>query len=321
MSTTIPSITLEEHFTSEAASKVYGSASSDFGPAIGAKLTSLSTSRLADMDAGGVARQVLSHTPFRTAPSPKLCVAINDELHAAVDAHQDRFAGFASLPMQEPHAAAAELRRTVKELGFVGALVDTHSEGVFYDGSEWDVVWEMAQELDVPIYMHPCFASEEMMRINYRGNYPEIVAVGLGAFVFGWHVETGLHFLRLFAAGVFDRFPHLKLLLGHMGETIPYMMQRQERATGRWSHLKRPLREVWRSNVWVTTSGTFDTTPLALLLKVSPLHHVLFSVDYPFSSTEMGKKYIEEIEEQGLLKGEDLKAFVSGNAAKLLRIS
>lgn len=129
-----------------------------------------------------------------------------------------------------------------------------------------------------------------------------------------------LHFLRLLAAGVFDRFPRLKLLLGHMGELLPYMMQRQEKATGRWTHLKRRLREVWRTNVWVTTSGMFDTTPLECLLKVSPSDHVLFSVDYPFSDTETGKKFIEEIEGQGLLKGDDLRAFVHGNAAKLLKL-
>ena len=191
MTTPIPCITLEEHFASEAATKVYGPADAGFGPAIGARLSSLSTMRLADMDAGGVARQILSHTPFPTAPTPALCASINDELAAAVKAHPNRFTGFATLPMTEPRAAAAELKRTVTELGFVGALVDAHSEGVFYDGSEWDGFWGAAQALDVPIYLHPCYASEDMMRINYRGNYSEDVAKSLGAWVFGWHVEAG----------------------------------------------------------------------------------------------------------------------------------
>lgn len=129
-----------------------------------------------------------------------------------------------------------------------------------------------------------------------------------------------LHFLRLFAAGIFDRFPHLKLVLGHMGETIPYMLKRQEAATGRWTHLTRPLSEVWRSNVWVTTSGMFDTAPLTVLLSVCPSDHVMMSIDYPFSATEKGRAFVEEIEKQGLLTGEALKAFSSGNAAKLLRL-
>jgi predicted TIM-barrel fold metal-dependent hydrolase len=191
MTSLAPFITLEEHYTSEAATKFYGGKAPSFGPAIGPKLSSISDSRLEDMDAGSVGRQILSHTPFISAPSPSLCTAINNELHAAVSAHPDRFSGFASLPMAEPGAAAAELTRTVKELGFLGALVDTHSEGVFYDSPEWDVVWAAAQELDVPIYLHPCFASDEMMRINYRGNYGEDIAISLGAFVFGWHAETG----------------------------------------------------------------------------------------------------------------------------------
>jgi predicted TIM-barrel fold metal-dependent hydrolase len=191
MSSLSPFITLEEHYTSEAATKFYGTKAPNFGPSIGPKLDSISTSRLTDMDAGGVGRQILSHSPFITDPSPTLCTAINDELHAAVKAHPDRFSGFASLPMAEPHVAAAELTRAIKELGFVGTLIDAHSEGVFYDGPEYDVFWEAAQELDVPVYMHPCFASEEMMRINYRGNYGEDIAISLGAFGFGWHAETG----------------------------------------------------------------------------------------------------------------------------------
>jgi len=105
-----------------------------------------------------------------------------------------------------------------------------------------------------------------------------------------------------------------------MGELLPFMMKRQERATGHWKHLQRPLREVWRANVWVTTSGMFDTTPLECLFKVSPPDHVLFSIDYPFSDNETGKKFVEEIEEKGLLMGDELEAFVHGNAAKLLRI-
>lgn len=117
---------------------------------------------------------------------------------------------------------------------------------------------------------------------------------------------------------MFDRFPRVKILLGHMGEMLPYMMQRQEKATGRWQHLSRPLRDVWRTNVWVTTSGLFDTAPLACLIKVSPLDHVLFSIDYPFSDTEIGQRFVEDIENEGLIKGDDLKGFVRGNAVKLL---
>lgn len=144
------------------------------------------------MDAGNVGRQVLSHTPFTSDPPPELCREINDELHTAILAHPTRFSGFATLPMHNPQEAAKELTRCIKDLGFVGTLVDCHAEGKFYDGKEYDVFWKTAEELNVPVYIHPCFASEEMMKTNYRGEgYGEDVAVALSAYVFGWHVETG----------------------------------------------------------------------------------------------------------------------------------
>ena len=187
----IPLFTLEEHYTSKPAVKIYGDPTSLFGPAIGPKLTELADGRLEDMNEAGVKKQILSHTPFLDAPNLELCREINDELHAAVQVHPDRLVGFASLPMHKPADAAKELERAVKGLGFVGALIDTHTEGVWYDGDEYDVVWQTACALDVPIYLHPCFASEEMLNVNYRGNYPDTVAKSLGAFVFGWHTETG----------------------------------------------------------------------------------------------------------------------------------
>lgn len=188
---TIPLLTLEEHFTSHAATAA-GLHNPDFPGATRAKLRSLAEQRLGDMAAGGVTRQVISHTPFRSPPSASLCRAINDELAAAVAAHADRFSGFASLPMLDPPAAAAELKWAVEELGFVGALVDNHAAGTWYDGREYDVLWEQAVALDVPIYLHPSFATEGMMDVNYRSPaYDEKVAGMLAGPVFGWHVEAG----------------------------------------------------------------------------------------------------------------------------------
>lgn len=187
-----PSITLEEHYTSQASTAHYGSKTINFGGPITSKLTSLSESRLKDMDSGNVGRQILSHSPFPSDPPPVLCTAINDELHAAIQKHPTRYSGFATLPMHDPNAAAKELTRCIKELGFVGTLVDCHAEGKFYDGKEYDVFWKTAEELDVPVYIHPCFASEDMMKASYRSeSYGDDVAMGLSAFVFGWHVETG----------------------------------------------------------------------------------------------------------------------------------
>ena len=184
-----PLITLEEHYSSTTA--VAAPQLTTWGEDMANKLTSLSDRRLQDMDAGFISHQIISHTPLKEAPTPSQCRAINDELHAAVKAHPTRFSGFANLPMLHPAEAAAELRRTVKELGFVGALVDNHSEGTFYDAERFLPIWDEAQKLDVPIYLHPSFATDHMLELNYRGNYSEEVAVQLSNHVFGWHTETG----------------------------------------------------------------------------------------------------------------------------------
>ena len=319
MASTVPLLTLEEHFSAPDILDIPQLV--QWGEVITEKLTSLSTGpRIPDMDADGVARQVISHTPFPSAQPPDICRAINDKLHAAVRDRPERFSGFACLPMTYPEEAAAELRRAVQELGFVGALVDNHTQGIFYDDARFDAVWEAAQGLDVPVYLHPSFASEAMMEIEYRGNYSDTVAGNLSEHVFGWHTETGLHFLRLFAAGMFDRFPRVKIVVGHMGETIPFMLDRQALVTRAWGYLERDLMTVWRENIYVTSSGMFDTPPLRCLLAYTPLEHVMFSVDYPFSSNEQGREFVEKVESQGVLTGEDLKKFVSGNAESLLRI-
>lgn len=269
------------------------------------------------MDAGGVNFQVISHGPLDAPAS--ICIQANNELAEAISKNPTRLAGFATLPMGEPVAAAAELERCVKTLGFVGTLVDSHFEGEHYDDEKFWPVFEKAQELDVPVYIHPTFASEEMMGY-FKGNYADDVAVALSAFGWGWHSDTGLHVLRLFAAGVFDRFPRLKIVIGHMGELLPFQLERIFPQSERWGKRERGLREVWMESIWVTTSGMFSLAPLACLLQTTSVDHVLYSVDYPFSSNEKGKAFVEEIEKSGLLKGEDMEKFAYKNAESLLKV-
>ena len=185
----IPLIALEEHYCSP--DLIDGAPHAMYGGQIGDKLISLSDRRISDMNTGGVSRQVMSHTPFRKAPTPEACYLANTQLSNAVRDNPDRLSAFAALPMLYPKEAAEELRRAVRELHLVGALVDNHSQGTFYDDSKFDPVWEVAQELDVPIYLHPSFASDAMMQVNYTGNFPEAVGSALARNVFGWHTETG----------------------------------------------------------------------------------------------------------------------------------
>ncbi|KAL1852670.1 hypothetical protein Plec18170_005803 [Paecilomyces lecythidis] len=314
----LPFITLEEHYVSFKVREVesvdhYAS----FPQHIVTKLQSLDEERIQDMDNGKVSIQVVSHGP---GDRPlHLCVLANDDLASAISRHPNRLAGFAMLPMNEPAAAAEELERCVRKLGFVGALVDNSTaDGATYDDERFWSVFAKAQELDVPIYIHPTFAADDIMD-HYRGNYDESIALALSAYGWGWHSETALHILKLYASGLFDRLPKLKIVIGHMGEMLPFQLERVIAVSARWGR-ERGLREVWKENIWITTSGMFALPPLACLLQTTSIEHVLYSVDYPFSMNEKGLQFFEEIEKSGLIKGEDFEKFAFRNAEDLLRV-
>lgn len=204
--------------------------------------------------------------------------------------------------------------------GFVGALVDNHTDGCFYDGASYDDFWAEAVALDVPVYLHPTWPSEAMHRALYAGGALEAnpqAAMAIGAFGFGWHASTATTVLRLLAAGVFDRHPALKVVIGHSGELLPYMFARINRSSGLFG-VQRSFEEVMHSNVWITTSGMFDVHSLRCLLGVMPLERVLFSVDYPFSDNGLGKQYLDRIRQEKILDDDQLEAFAYGNAKKLL---
>jgi predicted TIM-barrel fold metal-dependent hydrolase len=227
-------------------------------------------------------------------------------------------AGFAMLPMNDPTAAAKELERCVRDLRFVGALVDNHVHGEFYDNKRFWTIFEKAEELDVPMYIHPSFALEDHFD-HYKGDYNDKMAFLLSTAGWGWHSETALSILKLFASGFFDRFRKIKIVIGHMGEMIPFQLERIITITESWG-MSRRLREVWRENIWITTSGMFAMAPLACLLQTTSIDRVLYSVDYPFSSNEKGLAFIEEIQKSGLLSEEDLEKFAYRNAEKLLGV-
>ncbi|KAK9235943.1 hypothetical protein V1525DRAFT_239848 [Lipomyces kononenkoae] len=313
----LPFITLEEHYVSSASKDLPHDAFANFPREIMDKLECVNEKRIREMDSGEVSLQVISHGPLDAPLS--VCIKANDELALAVSKNPNRFAGFAMLPMCEPIAAAEELARCVNDLGFVGTLIDNHLDGQFYDDECFWPVFEKAQELDVPIYLHPTFATEDMLK-HYKGNYSDETAVALSAFGWGWHVETGLHILRLYISGLFDRFPRLKIIIGHMGELLPFQLNRIFPQAGRWAKHERSFKEVWESNIWVTTSGMFSLAPLSCLLRTTSIEHVLYSVDYPFSTNERGKEFVEEIRKSGLMTEGELEMFAFKNAEKLLKV-
>ena len=277
--------------------------------------------RLKSMDETGVTMQVLSGS----GPGPDLVpgpdgVAIarelNDHLAQAVARHPDRFAGFASLPMQSPDACPAELVRAVKELGFLGALINGTTEGRFLDHPSYDGLLAAAVELDVPIYIHPHIPPESV-RNAYFSNLPEGAGRVLETAGWGWHSETAVHVLRLVVSGTLDRHPRLKLIIGHMGEMLPMMMARADDVfAADIDHLKRPVSRTILDQVWITTSGIFDEPPFLAALLTFGIDRIMFSIDYPYSANSLGRRFLDRI----ALSPADMAKLSHGNADALLKL-
>ena len=315
---TPPLVALEEHFDSDIF-KSKDALHANLPPHLLERLSDLTDLRIREMDAGGIFMQVVSHIGLMPTP-PSDCVRANDKLASACSTHPNRLAGFAVLPMEDPSAAAAELERTVRQHGFLGALINNHlQDGTMYDDTSFWPVFAKAVELDVPIYIHPNYPGSDLENY-YTGNFPKMAGIMMSTAAWGWHSDCGLHILKLFASGLFDKFPALKVVIGHMGEMIPYMLERTIHSTRTWGKFERDLRTVWKENIWVTTSGLFTLPPLRCLLETTPVEHVMFSLDYPFSGPEIGKQFVEDIEKSGLLTKEQLKDFCHGNAERLLKI-
>jgi predicted TIM-barrel fold metal-dependent hydrolase len=314
-----PAVTLEEHYVSPSIGQSNAQLYDAFSHQICDKLRDLGAERLANMDAGGVSLQIITHGPG--VGGVEQCRAANDYLAAAVARNPSRFAGFATLPMGEPREAALELERCVREHRFVGALVENHYEGRYYDAEFFWPVFEMSEKLETALYIHPSFPEGDLVSY-YKGNYDKDAELALGSFGLGWHVDTGLHVLRLFAAGIFDRFPRLQVVIGHMGELLPYQLERILRVEGRgvFGKRKRGLREVWDNSISITTSGMFSLSPMACMLRNTKVERILYSVDYPFSSNQDGLKFLEELRASGLVTEDQLECIAYKNAERLLKV-
>jgi predicted TIM-barrel fold metal-dependent hydrolase len=289
--------------------------------------------RIRDMDAAGIDMQVLSHVQpgAQILKDPKksieLCREINDWLRDVIRAYPARFAGFAMLPTQSPGDAAEELERTVKELGFKGALINGHTNGKYMDDDSFSVLFERAQSLDVPIYIHPTDPPQAIIDTYYRG-YSIPLVTG-----WGWPVETGTHLLRLMCAGVFDRYPRLKIIVGHMGELIPYCLSRVNVAltVGTWlvagmeKKEKRLISTVgmqknvlyyMHENVFMTSSGVFDQPVFDCALAMLGIDNLMFSVDSPLRDNF---EAIDFLRGARLSQG-DKEKFSHGNAETVLKL-
>jgi hypothetical protein len=277
--------------------------------------------RLKSMDEAGITVQVLSVAGpgadlVPGAEGVAMARETNDHLAKAIASHPDRFAGFANLPMQNPDAIAVELRRAVKELGFLGAMVNGTTEGRFLDDPQYDELLAAAVELDVPVYIHPHIPPEPV-RLAYFSSLPEGAARVLETAGWGWHSETAVHLLRMVVAGTLDKHPRLKLIIGHMGEMLPMMMARIDAVFQHDSdHLQRPITRAIQDQVWLTTSGIFDQPPFIAALQTFGIDRILFSVDYPFAPNAAGRKFLNNV----ALSPADMVKLTHGNADALLKL-
>ena len=319
-------IAIEEHFSTPqcqaAAKKVTDQVfASPLMAGIGQKLLDLGEGRLSDMDAAGIDLQVLSLTGIgldRLDPATGTSLAreCNDALAAAVRAHPDRFAGFAYLALQDPEGAAAELERCVTRLGFKGAMISGTINGRFLDDPSFQPVLAAAEKLGVPIYLHPGPPPPDVFKAYFSG-LPAGVGGALSTAGWGWHAENGLHSLRLVASGVFDRFPKLQLIIGHMGENIPFSLARaEERLTPVTSHLQRRVSDYFHANFHITTSGYFALQPLLCALTVFGADRIIFAVDYPYSPNTAGRNFLNIAP----LSPDDLEKIAHLNAERLLKL-
>ncbi len=285
-------------------------------------LADLGDTRIADMDASGITVQVLSVAGpgadlVPGQPGIELARAYNDALADACARHPDRYRGFAHLPMLAPEAAADELERTVKDLGFHGVLVNGATEGRFLDDPAFEPILARAEALDLPIYIHPGIPAEAVRNAYYDG-LPGNFGFTMALAAWGWHAETAIHTLRLVLSGALDRHPGLKIVIGHMGEALPFMLDRIDETTAAEAkaRLRRSVRQTILDQVWITTSGFFTMVPFMAALMSFGVDRILFSVDYPFASNARARAFLDALP----VSPADRAKIAHGNADRLLRL-
>ncbi len=320
-------ITLEEHFAMPGFFDGPGRALKNRAEKVGgryanliARLCDVGAKRLAEMDAAGIDMQVLSLTApgveqLDAAEAAALAREANDYVADAVKNHPSRFAAFAAVPTPAPEQAAAELERRVRS-GFKGAAVNGHNRGRYLDDTFYWPLLECAQALDVPLYLHPTPPPAAVLD-TYYGGFAPLLSEMLAGGGWGWHIETAVHVIRLIAGGVFDRFPKLQVVIGHMGEGLPFMFQRLDIIPAAVTGLQRQFKDYLRDNVHYTFSGfNFPPAFLDLLLELGGVDRIMFSADHPYQSMPAARAFLEQVPVSAAAK----ERIAHGNAEKLLNL-
>lgn len=317
-----PKIALEEHFMHPDFADYWAETMPNISPNLFGKaratLDDFGEQRLSSMDMIGVEKSILSlagpgvQAEKNTSTAIDLAKKVNDFLADQISQRPDRYGGFAHLAMQDPSQAADELERCVRDLGMQGAMINGQTNGIYLDHDCYEPFWERVSALQVPVYIHPNNPPEHADMYNA---HPELWGP-----VWSWTVETATHALRLVFSGTFDRHPGARLVLGHLGETLPYLLWRLD---SRWEisnrgdmKLEMKPSDYFKKNIWMTTSGMCADAPLRCALDMVGADRIMFSVDYPFERSDEAGKWIEaapitDIERQKICHS---------NAAALLKI-
>jgi hypothetical protein len=318
-------ITLEEHFATpeffdgparfvkERAEKIGGRYSIVLD-----RLCDVGAKRVAEMDAASIDMQVLSLSApgveqMETADAIPMARDTNDYLEDAIKNYPARFAGFAAVPTGAPEQAAKELEHRVRQ-GFKGAVINGHNRGRYLDNQFYWPILECAAALNVPIYLHPTPPPQPVIDISYGGFAPMVTDMLAGG-AWGWHMETAVHMVRIVCGGVFDRFPKLQFIIGHMGEGLPFFFQRLDIIPMATTKLKRPIVSYLKENVHYTFSGmNFPPTFLDLFLELGGVDRIMFSADYPYQSMAEAHAFLAQIPASAA----DKERIAHANAERLL---
>ncbi len=289
--------------------------------AIRAKLVDLGEERIADMDATGIDRQVISLTSpgvqvFDRDTAVSLARDSNDMLADAMQRHPDRFSGLCAIAPQAPDLAAQELARCVK-LGFRGIINNSHTQGEYLSDPKYWPIFEAAEAMDMPIYIHPNSPPPKMIE--------PFVEAGLDGAIYGFAVETGLHLLRIITAGVFDRFPNLKIIVGHTGEALPFWMYRLDYMHGAsvkanryecMKPLKKKVSDYLKENVYVTNSGVAWEPSIKFCQQVLGVDRVMYAMDYPYQFVPQEVRDLDAMD----MNDADKKQFFQGVAETVFKL-
>lgn len=314
-----PIIAIEEHYWDPELTKHYKGIEGARGGETDERLYDFGKLRLKEMDEAGIDIQVISHGAPSTQKLPaeiavELTAQVNDRLAKACAANPKRFAAFAALPTAEPKAAADELERAVTKLGFKGAMLHGMANGEFLDHKKFWPIFERAEKLDVPIYFHPSLPNAQVTEAYYQDYAKDFPLVVRPAW--GFTVETATQAIRLVLSGVFDAHPNLKIILGHFGETLPFLLWRIDAALKRPGQKAMSFRDIFTHNFYVTTSGFFSNPALLCCVMEMGVDRILFAVDWPFVMNGPAVDWMKDVP----LSDADKVKILSGNARQLLRM-